>query len=250
VKKILIFTQKGGAAKTTTCINLAAALVSQKKTCAIMDLDPQANCSICFGIDPTLLNYTMKDLFTEDAKISDILLKEREILFFPSRLDLASLEFQFSSEFAKEKRLSNVMEGVTGPDYLLVDVGPHLGYLSTNALVYADEVLIPTGADALSISGMNTLLETIERVKESKLNPKLKLNGVLITNFSKNKTQLEIIEKLQKQFGKKLYKTHIRHSLEIPKAQKMGKTIFEYRPKSIGAQDYVALSKEFIKRTK
>ena len=216
-----------------------------------MDLDAQGSLGISLGLDVNNLTNTMKEVLRDDLEPMEALHEVNGAYIFPSNKKLAKIEFEIQSELGSEKQLSNKMKTISGADIMLIDSPPNLGIHSMNALVYADEIIIPTTADYLSWKGLENLIATLKQIKNLGLNDKLKINGVLITNYDARKNiQVEIKEKLKEDFGAKLYKTAIRTNNSLAEAPTQSKSIFEHKPRSNGAKDYMAVARELLKRIK
>lgn len=248
MKTIAFINQKGGVGKTTSCVNIGAGLVRQKKKVLLIDIDPQAHLTTSLGLPTEELEYTIYDLIKGEAKVKDVVLDKRGIDIIPSTLDLSAADIEFSSLAGREFLLRDSLKEVKGYDYIFIDCPPSLGILTLNALTYANEVYIPLQTEYLALKGMKKLLDTIELIK-NRLNKKLVLTGIICTMYDKRKNlNKEVVEKIKGYFGKKLFKTLIREAVALAEAPSFGKHIFEYKPKSNGAEDYLSLCNEIIKR--
>lgn len=253
VPKIISFcSQKGGVAKTTTAHNLGAALSKLGKEVVYVDLDPQASLTRSLGLSPDELSKegkTTLELLKGTKNVSDIAIQVGSNWLLPSSRTLAQIELDSYSQI-EDDTLKKALSEIEDTDFIFIDCPPQLGTLFINAAVSSDQILVPSLAEYLAVSGLEQIVESIEKVRDLGFNENLTLNGVLVTNFQKKKSQLDFKAELKKKFKTKLYQTSIRHSAEIPKSQSLNKSIFEHRPKSIGAVDYMEVAKEFLQKVK
>jgi chromosome partitioning protein len=245
---ISISNHKGGVGKTTSVINLGAGLNNQKKSVLLIDLDPQANLTQSLGI-----TNPEKDIYGAirgKYKLDPIEIK-KDFHIIPSTLDLSGAEVELSGETGREYILKELLDPLRGSyDFILIDTPPSLGLLTINALTASGEVIIPLQAQYLALQGLTKLLEIIDKINH-RLNKDLILGGVFITQFDSRKILNRDIEKaIRDHFRGKVYKTMIRDNVALAEAPSMGKDIFSYQPKSYGAEDYLALSKEIAKQYK
>lgn len=247
---IAVTNQKGGVAKTTTTINLGAAIANVGKKVLLVDLDPQHNLTVSLGIDPQKLDYMVYDLLKNEANLSKTIIKRNNIDLIPSSLKLSASDLELNSIAGREFLLKEALSGLDGYDYVLMDCPPSLGILTLNALTAADEVFIPVQTEYLALQGINMLVETIEVVNK-RLNPKLRVTGVIATRFdARKKLNNEVVEYLEEIFKDILFKTFIRDNVSIAESTSFGQTIFEYKANSNGAEDYLNLAKEFLSKKK
>jgi chromosome partitioning protein len=247
---IAVINQKGGVGKTTSVANLGAGLARKNKSVMVVDLDPQSHLTYSLGVQAQDLDHTIYDVFKGHASISDVLIERNGVHLVPSSLDLSGAEMEFSQEAGREFLLKEAMAEAGDYDYVLFDCPPSLGLISLNALTAADEVLIALQTEFLALQGLSRLLETIDKVK-MRLNTDLEITGIIATRYDGRKVlNKEVLEKIREHFGNKLFKTCISDNIALAEAPSFGQTIFEYKPQSRGAEDYMKLCGEFLKRRK
>jgi chromosome partitioning protein len=249
-KIICIANQKGGVGKTTTAINLAASLAAAEKRTLLIDCDPQGNASSGVGIDRAAARE--KNLY--HALIGVVPLEEvitgtpiPTLAIAPSNQDLIGVEIEFISIEDREKRLRNILREADRPyDYMIIDCPPSLGLLTINALVAADDVIIPLQCEYFAMEGLGHLLNTIRLIK-ARLNPPLSMAGILLTMFdTRNRLSHLVADDVRKHFGDKVFKTIIHRNVRLSESPSHGLPIMLYDIKSRGALSYLELAKEIL----
>ena len=250
-KVIAIINQKGGVGKSTTAINLSAALGEMGKQVLLIDLDPQGNSSSGLGVEKNRVSRCIYDALLNDISLTDIIIPDvsKGLDVVPATINLAGAEVELVSEMARENRLKDAIGPMRGRyDYVFIDCPPSLGLLTINALVAADKLLIPIQCEFYALEGVTKLLDSMKRVK-SRLNPSLDIYGVLLT-MSDNRTTLsrQVSDEVRRYFGKIVFETSIPRTVKLSEAPSFGQPITQYDPTGKGAQSYIDLAKEVISR--
>jgi chromosome partitioning protein len=248
---LAVTNQKGGVGKTTTAINLAAAIALRKKKTLLIDLDPQSNASIAF-FDSADIQASVYDIFSEHPlEMTKIIRPTKDPFLFvaPARLALAKLEQQLAGQFDAPYKLKDALTPILHDfDYIVMDTPPALGILTVNALVAATHLLVPIQAAYFAIEGTDDLLETFGRIR-SRPNPELKMLGVVITLFDKRTNiSRDTHEQIRATFGDALFKTRISKNVRLEESPAYKETIFAFAPKSTGAEEYRKLAQEVLQR--
>ena len=245
---ISISNHKGGVGKTTSAINIGAGLNLLKKKVLLIDLDPQANLTQSLGLINQERN--IYGALKGEYKLQPIeILKGLDII--PSTLDLSGAEIELSSEPGREYILKELIEPLRASyDFIIIDSPPSLGLLTINSFTASDEILIPLQAQFLALQGLAKLVEVVDKIK-GRLNKGLKVGGVFITQYDSRKVlNRDVVETIQAHFKDEVFKTKVRDNIALAEAPAQGLDIFRYNSKSYGAEDYLALSKEVLKRSK
>jgi len=249
---IAMCNQKGGVGKTTSTINLAAALAEYGRRVLIVDFDPQGAASVGVGINPHELDKTIYNLLMErSVKVEDVLRHTAVpgLDLLPANIDLSAAEVQLVSEVARESILARVLRSVTDSyDVVLIDCQPSLGLLTVNALTAAHGVVVPLECEFFALRGVAMLVETIEKVRD-RLNPRLELDGILATKYdSRTLHSREVVARVAEAFGSRLLHTVISRTVKFPDASVAAESILAYAPTSAGAAAYRQLARELIAR--
>lgn len=244
--------QKGGVGKTTTAVNLAAALGSSGQNTLLIDLDPQANATSACGLDPNNLETSAYECLLDQAEPHVYPLTERfdGLHIIPSSVDLAGAEFELMDQTDREFALMRALERLSAPfEFILIDSPPSLGLLTLNALVACDGVLIPVQSEYLALEGLSRMMVTLDRVRR-RYNPTLELLGIVPTLYdSRTNLANQVVEELKREFGDKVFKTSVARSVRLSEAPSYGQPIEYYDPSSIGAMQYRFLAEEVIHAT-
>lgn len=250
-KVIAIINQKGGVGKSTTAINLSAALGELGKQVLLVDLDPQGNSSSGLGIEKSQVNNCIYDVLLNDVSIEDVIIPDvgEGLDVVPATINLAGAEVELVSEMARENRLKDAVGSLRGKyDYVFIDCPPSLGLLTVNALVAADKLLIPIQCEFYALEGVTKLLDSMKRVK-TRLNPTLDIFGVLLTMYDGRTTlSRQVVQEVRGYFNKTVFETLIPRTVKLSEAPSFGQPITQYDPSGKGAQSYINLAKEVIQR--
>jgi chromosome partitioning protein len=245
---IAVINQKGGVGKTTCVVNLGAALASKGNKVMVIDLDPQSHLTYSLGVRADDLSGTVYDVLKGRANIGDSMIEHDGVHLVPSSLALAGAEVEFALEAGREFLLKESLSNADEYDYVLLDCPPSLGLISLNALTAADEVYIALQTEFLALQGLSRLIETINKIKQ-RLNDDLRVTGIIATRYDRRKLlNREVLGKIQEHFGDKVFDTYIRENISLAEAPSFGMNIFEYRPRSRGAEDYMKLCDEILRR--
>jgi chromosome partitioning protein len=261
MRTIAFMNQKGGVGKTTTAVNLGAALAELGKRVCMIDLDPQAHLTINFGVDPTPEMTSLYNVLVEETPLTQAIHPLGNNLWLvPSSIDLAAAEIELVTVMGREMLLKNAIDAAseTGEfafDYLLMDCPPSLGLLTINALSAASEVIIPMQPHFLALQGVAKLLETVQRVNK-RMNPRLKVTGIALTMYdSQTKLTTEVVNEIASFItaaqdkplpwsAAKIFQSKIRRNIKLAESPSFGQPILQYDPGSNGAADYRALASE------
>lgn len=247
---ITVANQKGGVAKTTTSVNLAAALAAAGHSTLLVDVDPQANASVTF-LGPEIEGPTMFEALGEEARFADIIRETplEGLSVAPARISLARLERQLLGDLDAHYRLRDRIQHTRGQfDFVIIDTPPTLGMTTVNAMVASDWLLLPLPPAYYALEGADDLLDTLEQIRR-RPNPDLALLGVAITMVDvRTRIARDAIRRIQRHFGDAVFRTLIRRNVRLEESPAYREAIFAFAPSSAGARDYRRLSKEVIAR--
>jgi chromosome partitioning protein len=241
--------QKGGVGKSTTAVNLGAALAVNGKRVLVIDTDPQGNTTTGLGIDKTRLTHDIYHVLMQEVALERIVVPAEvdNLSLAPATINLAGADVELVAALSRETRLRQALAPVRDDyDFILLDSPPSLGLLTINTLTAADECIIPVQAEFYALEGLAQLTGVIWRVRDA-LNPELHVSGVLVTMFDgRTRLALEVIRELEKYFPQQIFKTQIPRNIRLSEAPSYGKPAILFDPKSRGAQAYIALAREML----
>ena len=249
-KVIAFANQKGGVAKTTTTLNLAAAFAEQGHRVLCVDMDPQGNLTMSQGIDPDTLEQSMFDVLVYDMSIREVI-RRREIDVACASIDLAGAEIAMSTKIGRERSLSKALRAVSEDyDWIFIDTPPSLGLLTVNALTAADQVIVPVQCEYLSMRGLLQLQNTLSMIREN-LNPDVQIAGILPTMVDTRTLHAkEALEILEENFGDRVFGARIRKTVRFAEAPVKGMSVLKYDPTGTAADAYRQLAKEVLSNGK
>src|SRR6476659_991722 len=245
-KVIAFANQKGGVAKTTTTLNLAAAFAEEGHRVLCIDMDPQGNLTMSQGIDPDTLELSMFDVLVHDVSIREVI-RRREVDIACASIDLAGAEIAMSTKIGRERSLDKALRAVSEDyDFVCIDTPPSLGLLTINALTAADKVIVPVQCEYLSMRGLIQLTNTLSMIREN-LNPDVDIEGILPTLVdSRTIHAKEAIEILEENFGDRVFASRIRKTVRFAEAPVKGMSVLKYDPDGVAAQSYRQLAQEVL----
>lgn len=246
---IAVANQKGGVGKTTTVVNLGAALAARGQSVVVIDLDPQANATTALGIVPHALDKTLYDVLLGEEAIEDVVVATsvRNLYCGPANIDLAGAEVELVSMLARETRLREALKSIREDyDFILIDCPPSLGLLTINGLVAANEILTPIQCEYFALEGLGALIRNIDLIKRT-VNPDLRVTAFVLTMYdARTNLAAQVVEDVRQHFGEDVYKTIVPRSVRLSEAPSFGQPIEIYSPMSRGAIAYREIAKEVL----
>ena len=242
---IAIVNQKGGTGKTTTSVNLSAALAGLGKRVLAVDFDPQGNLSYAFGIEE--FDLTMSDVLRDDVPLSEVIIEREGLSIVPSDISLADVEVSLINEIGREFFLRDVLEPLDQYDFIIIDCPPSLSLLAVNAMVASECAIVPMQLEVLSLQGLHQIKRTIERINKS-YGKELYIKGILpVMVDTRRNLDKEVEEFISENYDIPIFNTHVRKNVRASEAPSFGKSVISYSQKSTSALDYVAFAKELLK---